>query len=225
MQHAAWAAPRPSATVYGNVAVKRLGVSTVSMLKSNDQLYAGDVVVTSANSKAGVRFKDGSQLELNSGTALEIASNSAAAKDHVLCRILQGKLTARLRPGIAVASRTALMRVRGTEFMVDVADDGTTTVVVIEGSVEIVNPCGNVIVLQSNQSSVQPGSKPSAPSPVPNLAPLLEWRKELDNILPPDANAIPPHPLAADVGTPTVPATASPPAPVGGIGEATAAPK
>lgn len=182
--YSGWAAPEPVGTVTGNVLVQRKGVRTTTQLRANDRVYAGDVVVSPRGALTSLRFKDGSRVEMNSGASIEITANGSAGKGKPLFRALQGRMAVRLQPGRIVATRTALMRVKGTEFLLDVADDGTTTVTVIEGTVEIYNPCGDVLVHESQQSTVYPGSPPSAPSAVPNLSPLLEWRKALESPTP-----------------------------------------
>lgn len=179
--HSGWAAPEPVGTVTGNVLVRRKGIRTTTQLRANDRVYAGDVVVSPRGALTSLRFKDGSRVEMNSGASIEITANGSTSKGKPLFRALQGRMAVRLQPGRIVATRTALMRVKGTEFLLDVADDGTTTLTVVEGTVEFYNPCGDILVHESQQSTIYPGSPPSAPSAVPNLGPLLEWRKALEN--------------------------------------------
>jgi hypothetical protein len=62
--------------------------------------------------------------------------------------------------------------VRGTYILLQVNEaDGTTVLTVLEGSVDFYNEFGEVIVHESQQSTIAPGQAPTAPIPAPDRRP------------------------------------------------------
>lgn len=196
------AAPKPMATVLGRVLVKRKNLATTTTLQANDKLYPGDVVATSYSSNASVQFSDGSRVDMAQRSVMEITSRSSVGGAKTLFRALNGRMAAHLRPGKVVATRTALVRVKGTVILISVEDDGTSTLSVLEGAAEFFNPCGSVLVPAGAQSVVQPGNAPTAPSAIPDVGALLRnWQDQSGVLSPfvgPNAN-IPVPPTTAPV--------------------------
>ena len=77
-------------------------------------------------------------------------------------------------------TRTAIAGVRGTEINMKVADDGTSTLTVIEGEVDFSNEFGTVLVGQAQQSTARSGAAPTAPVTVGNAGLLIEWTVDLN---------------------------------------------
>lgn len=179
------AAPRPSAVMLGRAVVKRKNLATTTTLQANDRLYAGDIVATGGVQGATVQFADGSRVDMAGRSVLEITSPVNVGRGKLLFRALNGRMAAHLRPGKVVATRTALVRVRGTVILISVEDDGTSTLAVLEGSAEFFNPCGSVLVPAGSQSVAQPGNAPSAPAAIPDVQSLLNnWRNQNDVLAP-----------------------------------------
>ena len=180
-------AAAPVATVQaasGTVTVKRKGVTALTPLAVRSSLNVGDVVGTGADGKATLLFSDGSQTHLNANSAIEITAPSSVGKGkQSLFRALSGEVWARLQPGKAAQTRAVNAGVRGTEFHLKVADDGTTTVTVLEGEVDFFNPHGAVVVGESQQSVARPNAAPTAPVTVPNAGLMIEWTLDLDRAL------------------------------------------
>jgi hypothetical protein len=59
-----------------------------------------------------------------------------------------------------VHTPTATTAIRGTEWFMDVAEDGTTSVAVLDGSVLVENPLGRVILGSRELALVLPGKPP-----------------------------------------------------------------
>ncbi len=168
------AGPRPAMLTSGNVIIKRKNVSTTSSMGGRGDLQAGDVVATSANSTASLQFADGSKVSLSGGSAIEI---TGSGKNKTLMRALNGRVAAHLKSGQTIATRSAMIRVKGTEIIITIASDGATTLEVIEGAAEFFSPCGKVLVQHGERSEAKPGNAPSAPTQIPNLDALLkEWQ-------------------------------------------------
>lgn len=108
-------------------------------------LNPGDTVITGANSKVVIKFPDDDRIELGSMSHFTIRDYEKG-----IFGLLIGKIRALIKGKLVkyqVETPTAVMAVRGTEFTINVDDDGTTTVVVLEGIVEVRDLTSNSIVL------------------------------------------------------------------------------
>lgn len=129
-------------------------------------LQGGDTVITGYNSSAEITFRDGTKLRLGENTRFLV-------KWHDPCLELKtfwGRIWARIfKPEcFRVYTPNAIMAVRGTEFEVDVAEDGTTTVIVLDGVVDVCDLAGTktVLVGQNQTTTVEPNGVPSDPQPI-----------------------------------------------------------
>jgi tetratricopeptide (TPR) repeat protein len=180
------ASASPIATVQSatGASVRRRSLAAFSTLSGRTPLNAGDAVRTGPRGKANLLFFDGSQVRLNANTTVEITSpTNARGGRQSFFRALAGEVYARMRPGSAARSRTAVAGVRGTEILLQVGDDDTTTLTVIEGVVDFYNELGAVVVNASEQSTAAPGRAPSTPITVQNPGLLIEWTFDLDFIV------------------------------------------
>lgn len=172
------------AFVLGRVSVKRKNLATTTSLQANDKLYPGDVVASAKG--ATVQFTDGSRVDMADNAVLEITKPAGVGGGgKTLFRALNGRMAAHLRPGKVIATRTSLVRVKGTIVLISVDDDGTSTLAVLEGAAEFFNPCGSVLVPAGQQSVVKPGYGPTDPSAIPDVQGLLnQWRDQTDILKP-----------------------------------------
>lgn len=109
--------------------------------QSNQILHVGDRVRTGVRSRATVRLSDLTVLRVNELTTLQIRPPSQPEKQAAL-DLQRGAayFFSRERP-TEMEFRTPLASaaIRGTEFYLSVADDGTTTVTLIDGKVALNN--------------------------------------------------------------------------------------
>lgn len=131
--------------VRGSVGVARGSGESVSLV-IGDRLQEGDTVEVGEHGFARLLMKDGSLLDLGSGTriALSVYEYSQAAKRRrASLRVFIGRVWARIakafagEPSYVLNSDNAVAGVRGTELVFDVAQDGTADLVVVEGSVAL----------------------------------------------------------------------------------------
>jgi hypothetical protein len=116
-----------------------------------DRLRNRDLVATSANTRAALRFTDdGSILRLNPSSRVRLTSGDDRG---VVVRTLElefGELWARVSrhegTTLRVQTPAGVAAVKGTEFLVRVDEKGVTTVLTLEGVVEFFNPAGRVDV-------------------------------------------------------------------------------
>ncbi len=131
---------------YGSVSVTRLSTETAIALISGENLAAGDVVRTGAQSSATLRFVDGARVLLRPDSELKIErlAQSRAGASTTL-RLERGSADSAVPPvssarGASAPSRyemrtpQANLGVRGTDFRT-AAEGGTTRVEVLEGRV------------------------------------------------------------------------------------------
>lgn len=98
----------------------------------------------------------------------EISLEVAKGKIHSLIKKIKG------RTKFDSKTPTSTTGVRGTEYVIDVEDDGTTTLIVFDGEVEFSDKEGkkSVIVGKNQQSVCKPGDLPTEPVQI-NLEKIL----------------------------------------------------
>jgi Flp pilus assembly protein TadD len=146
---------------------------------------------TLANSQAALLFPDaGTQRRIAQNTRLQIKSNAAAAQSRsAAVRIMQGKMWSNARPRTApagtvaadmsVETPTATMSIRGTEWVVEVAEDGTTQLAVLSGAVDIGNAQGSLRVEAGEAAVARMGEAPARLtllSPASRVQWISAWR-------------------------------------------------
>jgi hypothetical protein len=147
-----------------------------------DRLRHRDVIATSANTRAAIRFTDdGSILRLSPHSQLQLR---AEGERNALVRTLElefGEVWARVnrREGAEFRIQTpaGVAAVKGTEFVVRVDEAGVTTVLTLEGVVEFFNDAGSVDV--TARSRVQVSSASQAPAARPATDDELRGVQEL----------------------------------------------
>ncbi len=140
----------------------------------NDDVFTQELVETVTDGALHIGFADETQLRLGSnsqatldrfvynpgGTGGEMVARLAKG----VFRYISGKVD---KSGVRVLTPTVEIGIRGTDFSVLVADDGTTTVAVHEGEVVIVALAGGdpVSVAVGQVASVAAGSTTVSVSP------------------------------------------------------------
>jgi hypothetical protein len=134
---------------------------------------AGDRIRTGSLSTARLVFFEGSTSDLMASTEVAVTQTSArrdgGGKIIVLHQWL-GRTYSRVEQLSDRASRfeietpTAVAGVRGTEFAITVEGDGTTSVAVVEGLVEVTAQDKTVTVLAGEKTTVQRERPPSNPA-------------------------------------------------------------
>jgi len=154
----------------------------------NQILKPGAAIRTGPQSRAVVLLADETQIKLNSGSEMVIkevrqASNlltrivAQAAKDQSTLSLVKGEawLRSKLKPVNASVSTPAVTAaIRGTEFDIKVADDGETFTTVLEGSVDMRNDQGFVLVSSGEQGRARVGQAPTK-TVVLNPQDAVQW--------------------------------------------------
>lgn len=170
----------------GSVSAKASGGERALQRKSD--VFVGDTVVTGKDSQVQLRMNDGALIALGAGSEFEVKSyryNEAGKKDEVALALIKGGLrtiTGQVdKSGYKMTTPAATLGIRGTIFEVHVAADGTTTVILRDGGVDVTGQVGDKIKLDlANLASIiQKGGAAGKPGPIPD-----DILKLLQSILP-----------------------------------------
>ncbi|MBK8121704.1 MAG: FecR domain-containing protein [Sulfuritalea sp.] len=136
------------------------------------QLPAGASVRTGDASQMALLLKDQTQIRINQHSTLKFQSAVEPGQQTVL-DLLRGRIWAQVKyalygvtgalvPKQAMRLRapTATIGIRGTDWDVEVAEDGKTTVTVLSGEVEMANQFGSISVGPNEQASAEVGQPP-----------------------------------------------------------------
>jgi tetratricopeptide (TPR) repeat protein len=162
----------------GEVAVQRAAAGTWERAQIGAPLFAGDAVKTGPASLAAILCADESQLKLHENTILELRSVSPsprlgladiapAALDRVapsLYGVSQGEVWLRnsketFRFELETPAVTAGLR--GTEFNLRVSPDGTTYLTLLQGSLNLANPYGSLMLHAGEEGITRVGQAPT----------------------------------------------------------------
>jgi len=136
-----------------------------SALKLGDELYNGDEVETKAESYAAIQFEDKSSIvKLFPNTILNIRTEKEGEKYNKKSLLKMGELWAKIEKGTGkfeIETPTTVASVKGTNFMLNVAEDGTTELLTFEGEVLFQNIItGQTEVISAGQRGTTSGDQP-----------------------------------------------------------------
>lgn len=164
----------------GEVLFQKSGDKIWFPVETNMPLESGDKIKTGINSSAEILIDDGSILKLEDKAEIELTGmhvDSVTKKIKTRLYLGVGRLFSNIAKMMNRESRfdvhtpTAIVGIRGTEFVVELADSEETDVGVFEGSVYVnaVDDEGNlikedeVLVTDGNQTTVQRRKRPLPP--------------------------------------------------------------
>ena len=150
---------------------------------SGQTLSEGQLIKTGAESEALLTFFDGSSLDLQPETEIEIESLGKSESQGIALVLKQwtgttwSRVVSLMDPGsrYEIQTPSAVAMVRGTLFMTQVSDTGATTVETVEGVVVVGGQDTEVQVPAGYTSMVEPSGPPSEPeivlihNTVPNI--------------------------------------------------------
>jgi hypothetical protein len=112
-------------------------------------LHSGNIISTSPDSRAAIRFTDdGSIVRMSGGVDLEIRAEGERGALRKTLQINFGELWAKVNKRenaeYRIETPTAVAAVKGTEFYVRVDQDGSTTIITIDGVLDFFSNVGTV---------------------------------------------------------------------------------
>jgi hypothetical protein len=113
------------------------------------EVFAQETVTTPAKGSTVMRFHDQTQLQIGANSTVVLdrfvydpngdSADASIKFTKGVFRYIAGQ--AKSEDNIKLSTPTTTLTIRGTRFLVSVADDGSTTVAVIDGAVDV-QPCG-----------------------------------------------------------------------------------
>ncbi|WP_428426850.1 FecR domain-containing protein [Pararhizobium sp.] len=125
-------------------------------------LLSGDVLRTNATGQLAVLFSDRTQVRLGRNTSL-LVKRMGGGSDTGL-ELQSGTIWARAErggQGVVIDTPAAAAAIRGTDWTMTVGADGKTSLIVLEGLVELSNAQGSVKVAQGEGAVAAIGQAPS----------------------------------------------------------------
>jgi len=124
------------------------------------EINAGNLLLTGRFGNISLLLPDYMILKMDEDTEFQYLGPDRSGNNGVLRK---GKVWLRGRSRDAqfgISSPTATATIRGTEWYMDVASDGTTTIGIIDGSVRVANEFGSVFLGARESAVVKPGTAP-----------------------------------------------------------------
>lgn len=142
-------------------------------VKVSQKLNAGSYVRTADFGQMALLLSDNTQVRLNQSSMLQI--KEVSPQETSTLELVQGRIWAQAkrffrgvtsvasaaRPAVVVKASTATIGIRGTDWDVDLAKDGTTTLTLLSGEADFSNDVGAIKVLPNEQARAQPGKAPT----------------------------------------------------------------
>ena len=153
----------------GNVSVMKAGTTSWTEVEEGMALGVGDSIKTGDDSSAEITFFDGSTIELEAGTEIEIASLDISPDTGSTTIILEqtiGNTISRVTKLLDPASRyevetpSGVVAVRGSVMQVYVIEDGTTWIINLEGDIWAVAQGVELQIPEGRQCITRPDQPP-----------------------------------------------------------------
>ncbi|TPW22102.1 MAG: hypothetical protein FD126_21 [Elusimicrobia bacterium] len=134
--------------IKGTARVRRPNVASWNEVPVNYVLSSGDEVKTDRSSRVTISFDDASRVEIGPNSSYMLEETQPASSRMTLnFGKLKAWVTKASSRRFAVRTPTAVCSVRGTEFGVDVGQDGRTSVELFTGQLGVQDNKGNEILL------------------------------------------------------------------------------
>ena len=153
----------------GDVFVMKADSTEWIKAEAGMSLEIGDSVKSGQDSKAEITFFDGSTIELEAGTQIEVALLDIAADSGsttILIKQEIGKTISRVTRLTDPASRyevetpAGVVAVRGSAVQIYVTEDGTTLTTCLEGNIWAVGEGVELQITEGQQCIIRPGQQP-----------------------------------------------------------------
>jgi hypothetical protein len=163
----------------GTVETQTSGDKTWTAAATATKLQEGMRIRTGGSSRASLSLADGSSLNLDAATELQInqAKFKTGGPNSVLLTQFSGKITSQIakQPGadshFELDTPSAAIVIKGTKFTTEVSPDGKTQIKVDEGIVSVTGQNKTIDVKAGNQVTVEKGKAPGEVVPVASPTP------------------------------------------------------
>lgn len=192
-----------ASTSGGNVSVLKDGAASWTEVQVGASLAPGDIIRSGDNSSAEITFLDGSTIELEAGTEVEVVSLKIATEtgsSTIKLKQTIGSLIFRVTKIVDPASQyevetpAGVVAIRGSAVRITVIEDGTTYVTNLEGDIWVVAQGVELQVPEGRQCIIKPGQPPelAVEVPDPNLEAVIRAaiNKSTGDIYPSDLEGL-----------------------------------
>jgi tetratricopeptide (TPR) repeat protein len=162
----------------GEVSVRRSGAQDWLPVQAQRELFPGDAIKTGLASQASILCADESQIKLNENTILVLKGVTLSARLGLqkaapaaleqptpsIYQVVQGEIWLRNKSEkfrFELETPAVVANIRGTEVNIRVKADGTTQVILLEGSLCLTNPYGELCLRPGEEGYVIPGKAPT----------------------------------------------------------------
>lgn len=144
--------------------IEPTGRSTESTT-AGTEVMPGSTIVTDAGG-ATMTLDGGSRLKVGPNSRVVLGSSPEAAVEQKVGRTFYDIKSRRFNVHVVTPKGRYFIAVKGTQFTVDVAEDGSGTVQVWEGAVEVTSEGQTVEVTAGSSVAVRAGEAPASPTSV-----------------------------------------------------------
>src|SRR6266851_3477442 len=171
----------------GKVEVARKGSAAWSAAQPNQDLQPGDRLRTGSRSRAALRWSESSVVRVSELTSMEIQLPAKPGdKPQLDLRSGATYLFSREKPTeIQFRTPVASGAIRGTEFNLEVAEDGRTILSLLDGEVDLSNEQGAARLSSGEQGTVQTGSAPKKTALI-DAVNVIQWALYYPAVIDPD---------------------------------------
>ncbi len=159
-------------SVTGNAVIARQG--RVFVPSTGSDVYSSDTVTTDSTGHLRILFIDNSVINIGPGSTINMERyESSPSRRQVLLSMLKGKArfliskVSNILNAYDIKTVTAIIGIRGTEFIIDIPGEDSTKLYVLDGSVNLGNaqqPTATTILVNAGMMSIViAGEPPSQP--------------------------------------------------------------
>ena len=131
--------------------------------QKGDQVQWAERIRTGELSRAAIEISTGGVLRLSEFTSFELRpppSEKPSGKSSINFASGVAYFFSRTEEEADIETPSASLSIRGTEFVVEVSEDGRTTVSMVDGEVEMSNELGRLTLVNGEQGLVEKGRAP-----------------------------------------------------------------
>jgi tetratricopeptide (TPR) repeat protein len=172
--------------IEGHAQVLRTGSPQWDPAYVGETLAAGNLFQTLTNSRAVLLLSGRTQIQVREETRIRIPESRGPERG--LMKLFHGFLEYFHRDEpreFPVETGSAYAITLGTEFAIEAAENGPTTVHVIDGKVALTNAAGQLALASGQSGYAAPGFKP-VPAPAVKTINLIQWCLYYPGVLNPD---------------------------------------
>ncbi len=129
---------------------------------ATQDLISGDTLQTGEYGGLALAFVDRTQIRLHANSRMQISTTGDTKKSNIFDLKLGSVWSRSSKPdqSITVKSPSATAAIRGTDWYLDVAENGDTRLIVLDGEVDFFNELGNISVPAGRSAYARIGQAP-----------------------------------------------------------------